>query len=151
MIFSKPSEYAIRALVYLAVNSSPNQRFGTKKIAEDLGFPEHYLGKVLQQLARNNIISSAKGPNGGFCVDKDAMEISLLKIIESIDGLVFFSTCGLGLHECNDEKPCPIHKDYQIFRGGFYKMLSEKTVKDMKEDIDKGIAFMDINNPTKQL
>ncbi len=144
MVFSKFSEYAIRALVYLAVNSSPARRFGTKKIAEDLGFPEHYLGKVLQQLARNNIISSAKGPNGGFCVDDGAMEITLLKIIESIDGLSFFSTCGLGLHECNDDKPCPIHKDYQIFRGDFYKMLSEKTIKDMKEDIDQGIAFMEL-------
>jgi Rrf2 family protein len=146
MIFSRSSEYAIRALVYLAVNSSPKQYFGAKKIAEDLGFPEHYLGKVLQQLAKKNIISSVKGPNGGFCVDSDAMEITLLKIIESIDGLAFFNTCGLGLHECNDEKPCPIHKDYQIFRGDFYKMLSEKTIKDMKEDIDNGIAFMDIGN-----
>ena len=144
MIFSRSSEYAIRAMVYLAVNSSPSLRFGTKKIAEDLDFPEHYLGKVLQQLARNHLISSAKGPNGGFCVDADAMEISLLKIIDSIDGLSFFTTCGLGLHECNDEKPCPIHKDYQIFRGEFYKMLSDKTIKDMKEDIDLGIAFMDI-------
>ena len=143
-MFSKSTEYAIRALVYLAVNSSPKQRYGVKKIAEDLDFPEHYLGKVLQQLARNNIISSVKGPNGGFCVDNDAMEISLLKIIESIDGLAFFSTCGLGLHECNDEKPCPIHKDYQIFRGEFYKMLSEKTIKNIKEDIDLGIAFMDL-------
>jgi Rrf2 family protein len=146
MIFSRSSEYAIRALVYLAVNSSPKQYFGAKKIAEDLGFPEHYLGKVLQQLAKKNIISSVKGPNGGFCVDSDAMEITLLKIIESIAGLAFFNTCGLGLHECNDEKPCPIHKDYQIFRGDFYKMLSEKTIKDMKEDIDNGIAFMDIGN-----
>jgi len=143
-MFSKSTEYAIRAMVYLAVNSSPKQRYGTKKIAEDLDFPEHFLGKVLQQLARKNIISSAKGPNGGFCIDNNAIEISLLKIIESIDGLAFFSTCGLGLHECNDEKPCPIHKDYQIFRGDFYKMLSEKTIKNIKEDIDQGIAFMDL-------
>jgi len=143
-MFSKSTEYAIRAMVYLAVNSSPKQRYGTKKIAEDLGFPEHFLGKVLQQLARKNIISSAKGPNGGFCIDNNAIEISLLKIIESIDGLAFFSTCGLGLHECNDEKPCPIHKDYQIFRGDFYKMLSEKTIKNIKDDIDLGIAFMEL-------
>ncbi len=144
MVFSRSTEYAIRSLVYLAVNASENRYFGTKKIAEDLGFPEHYLGKVLQELARKNIITSLKGPNGGFCVDETAMEISLLKVIESIDGLNFFNTCGLGLHECDDEKPCPIHKDYQIFRGDFYKMLSEKTIKEMKADIDQGIAFMDL-------
>lgn len=144
MLFSKSTEYAIRALVYLAVNSSPNERFGVKKMADDLGFPEHYLGKVLQQLARYQLIHSVKGPNGGFWVDEKAMDITLLKIIESIDGLAFFNTCGLGLHECDEEKPCPIHKDYQIFRGDFYKILSEKTILQMKEEIDQGIAFMDI-------
>ena len=149
MIFSKPSEYAIRAVVYLAVNSSSNQRFGTKKIAEDLDFPEPYLGKVLQQLARNNIISSVKGPNGGFCLEEKAMDISLLKIIESIEGLAFFSSCGLGLHDCNDEKPCPIHNDYQAFRDNFHKMLSEKTIKDMKENVDQGGAFLNIDMGVK--
>ncbi|HDO28205.1 MAG TPA: Rrf2 family transcriptional regulator [Bacteroidetes bacterium] len=144
MIFSRSTEYAIRAMVYLAVNSSPNRHFGVKKIAEEMGFPEHYLGKVLQLLARKNIISSVKGPNGGFCVDNEVMNISLLKIIDTMDGLEFFHTCGLGLHECNDEKPCPIHKDYQIFRGDLYKMLSEKTIRDMKADIENGIAFMDL-------
>ncbi len=149
MIFSKPSEYAIRALVYLAVNSSSGQCFGTKKIAEDLDFPEPYLGKVLQQLARNNIISSVKGPNGGFCLEEKAMDISLLKIIESIDGLAFFSDCGLGLHDCNDEKPCPIHNEYQVFRDNFHKVLSEKTIKDMKENVDSGVAFLNIDVGTK--
>lgn len=143
MLFSKSTEYAIRALVYLAVNSSQDQRFGTRQMAEDMRFPEPYLGKVLQQLAKNKLIYSIKGPNGGFWVDDDAMDISLLRVIESIDGLAFFSTCGLGLHECDEEKPCPIHKDYQIFRGDFYKMLSEKTIRQMKEEIDIGIAFMD--------
>lgn len=145
MIFSKPSEYAIRALVYLAVNSSSSKRFGTKKIAEDLEFPEHYLGKVLQQLARNNFITSVKGPNGGFCLEEEAMDISLLEIIESIEGLAFFSACGLGLKECSDEKPCPIHNDYQIFRDNFHTMLSNKTIKEMKENIDDGSTFLNID------
>lgn len=144
MLFSKSTEYAIRSLVYLAVHSYPDQRFGTRQMAEDMSFPEPYLAKILQQLAKNNLIYSVKGPNGGFWVDQIAMDITLLEVIASIDGLAFFDSCGLGLHECDEEKPCPIHKDYQIFRGDFYKMLSEKTIRQMKEEIDLGIAFMDI-------
>lgn len=144
MIFSKSVEYAIRAMVYLAANSSSEKQIGVKKIAKDLQFPEPYLAKILQELARKRVIFSTKGPKGGFYTDEKAMEISLLKIIETIDGLSFFSTCGLGLHECNDEKPCPIHKDYQIFRGDFYKLLSSKTIRDIRSDIDAGIAFMEI-------
>jgi Rrf2 family protein len=145
MIFSKPSEYAIRVLVYLAVKSSDNKRYGTKQIAKDLGFPEPYLGKVLQQLARKEIISSFKGPKGGFYLKEDALDITLLEIVKSIEGLAFFSACGLGLHDCNDEKPCPIHNDYQLFRDNFYKILSEKTIREMKVNVDKGGAFLNID------
>ncbi len=142
MIFSRSTEYALRAIVYLAVHSSPGKRFGVRKIAESLGFPESYLGKILQDLSRQHVISSVKGPNGGFFIDQDAMDISLLQIVETIDGLDFFKTCGLGLHECSDDKPCPIHDDYKLYLDGLYKMLSNKTIRDLKEDIKNGNVFI---------
>ena len=142
-MFSKSTEYAVRAVVYLAKNSSDENRFGIKTIANDLGFPEHYLAKVLQHMVKQGIIYSVKGPNGGFYATSQTLDLTLLHIVDANEGLEFFKKCGLGLVECNDEKPCPIHKDYQIFRGDFYKMLSEKTIKSMNEDIDQGIAFME--------
>ena len=143
-MFTRSTEYAIRAVVYLAQNTSDENRVGIKIIASDLGFPEHYLAKVLQHLVKSKIILSAKGPNGGFYATSQTPDVTLLNIVDANEGLGFFDKCGLGLHECNDEKPCPIHKDYQIFRGDFYKMLSEKTIKDIKEDISQGIAFMSL-------
>ena len=131
MIFSRSTEYALRAIIYLAAHASPDKRFGVRQIAESLGFPESYLGKILQDLARRHIISSVKGPKGGFFNDQDAMDISLLQIIETIDGPDFFKTCGLGLHECSDDKPCPIHDDYKPYRDGLYKVLSNKTIRDL--------------------
>jgi len=53
-----------------------------------------------------------------------------------------FHNCGMGLHQCNDEKPCPIHKDYGPLRDGFYKILSEKTILDFKLDIEAGNSFV---------
>jgi len=147
MIFSKSTEYAIRAMVYLSFNSSSEKRLGSKQIASDLGFPEHYMGKILQDLAKKQIINSSKGPHGGFYLSEGGMSLSLLSLINAIDGLQFFNMCGLGLHECNEDKPCPIHKEYQIIKGNLYKLLSEKTIKDMKYDLEKEIAFMDFQMP----
>ena len=143
MFFSKPTEYAIRAMVYLSIHASEESKMGLKQMAHDLGFPEHYLGKVLQDLSKKHLIRSAKGPHGGFYMEDKDLDISLLAIIDALEGLQFFNTCGLGLHECNEERPCPIHKDYQIVRGNFFKILSEKTIRQMREDIENEVAFMD--------
>jgi len=148
--FSKPTEYAIRAMVYLSIHSSEEKKLGIRQIASELGFPEHYLGKVLQDLAKKQVIKSAKGPHGGFYIDEKDMDISLLSLIDAIEGLQFFNTCGLGLHECNEEKPCPIHKDYQIVKGNFYKILSEKTIRGMRDDIKNEIAFMDFSSNSEK-
>ncbi len=151
MFFSKPTEYAIRAMVYLSIHVSEEKKLGIKQIATNLDFPEHYLGKVLQDLAKKQIVKSAKGPHGGFYVDEKGRDISLLDLIDAIEGLQFFSTCGLGLHECNEERPCPIHKDYQIVKGNFYKILSEKTIRNMGDDIENEIAYMDFaSHPEKR-
>jgi len=150
MIFSKSLEYAIRAMVYLAFHSNQKKKIGIKQLAGDLDFPEHFLGKIMQDLAKKQIIHSAKGPNGGFYLSDEAMNISLLSLVEAIDGLAFFNTCGLGLHECNDQKPCPIHNQYQIIKGNLYKLLAEKTIQDMKEDLENGIAFMQFQTKMEQ-
>lgn len=143
MLFSRSTAYGIRTLVYLAVRSSDENRLGIKQIASDLGFPEPFLAKVLQNLARKQIVVSSKGPHGGFYLDEAAKQISLLQLIDRIEGLDFFDQCGLGLSECNDDKPCPIHKNYQIYKGDLYKLLSDKSINDMKDDVKQGIAFMD--------
>lgn len=142
MFFSRPTEYAIRAVVYLSIYATDGKRLGIKQIASNLGFPEPYLGKVLQGLAKKHIIKSAKGPNGGFYMEDKTLDMSLLTLIDDMEGLEFLDSCGLGLHECNEEKPCPIHRDYQIIKGNYYKILNEKTIGDMRDDINNELAFM---------
>ncbi len=142
MIFSKSTEYATRVLVYLVINSGEKKKIGVQKLASVLEFPEHYLGKILQTLAKNGLVASAKGPNGGFFATQKTGSLTLLSVVDLFDGLRFFDTCGLGLHECNEDRPCPIHKEYQIVKGNLYKLLSDKTIDMMKEDIESGIAFM---------
>ncbi len=150
MFFSKSTEYAIRAMVYLSVHASEENKLGLRQIASDLGFPEHYLGKILQDLSKRNLIQSAKGPHGGFYMEEKDMDISLLSLIDALEGLQFFNTCGLGLHECDEERPCPIHKEYQIVKGNYYKLLAQKSIRKMRDDLEKEIAFMDFDHHARK-
>ena len=145
-MFSRSTEYALRAVVFLAKHTSEEVRLGRKAIAEQLGFPEPYLAKILQHLVKHKVIQSVKGPNGGFFAPQETMNISLLDIIDANEGLSFFKRCGLGLVECDENNPCPIHKEYGVFREGLYKMLSDKKIKDVIDDLDSGIAFIDFGN-----
>ncbi len=142
MLLTKSSKYGLRAVLYLAAKCEPGKRFGTKIIAKELQLPEAFLGKIMQTLVRNKVIASVKGPNGGFYIEPKALLYPVIKIIEAIDGTDLFHSCGMGLQECNDEKPCPIHHEYGPLRDGFLKILSEKTIGDFKKDIKDGKSFV---------
>ncbi len=142
MILSRSATYGLRAVLFLSLYSEKEERFGVKTIAKELDFPESYLGKVLQNLVRKGIISSMKGPRGGFFLETENINRPVIQIVEAIDGLERFSSCGLGLHECSDENPCPIHKEYGALRDGLFNLLSQKTIADFKKDIEEGRAII---------
>ncbi|MBI4905400.1 MAG: Rrf2 family transcriptional regulator [Acidobacteria bacterium] len=86
MIFSKSSEYAIRAFLYLA-DREPGKLVMAKQIADEAGLPAHFLAKLLQQLARKGLVKSNKGPSGGFTLGMPAKEITLFRIVEAVEGV----------------------------------------------------------------
>ena len=95
-MLSNTCKYAIRSVIYLALHAQDGKKIGIKKISEDLEIPTPFLGKILQSLARQKLLSSTKGPHGGFGLGKDPMEISLMNIVEIVDGLDMFENCLIG-------------------------------------------------------
>ncbi len=85
MIYSKSSEYAIRATIHLAQLPDGDHAMA-KEIAQQEEIPAPFLAKILQELARKGILRSVKGPAGGFTLKKKASEIRLLDIVGAIDG-----------------------------------------------------------------
>ena len=81
-----------------------------KDIAEPINVPQAYIAKLLQLLVKEKLISSARGPKGGFYLTEENLNETALQIIYSIDGENRFSSCMLSLEECNENKPCPLHK-----------------------------------------
>lgn len=134
-MFSKACKYGIRAVFYLAVNSSEDAKLGAKEVAEALDVPKPYLAKILQQLSRHNLISSSKGIGGGFYLSQADREISLLDIIECIDGEEMFSACILGLPVCSSENPCPLHTQALIYRKGINDLVANNSIDDFATQI----------------
>lgn len=112
-MLSNTGKYALRALIYLALNGQGNNKIGIKEIAKELEIPMPFLGKIMQTLAKHKILASTKGPHGGFSLNKSPFEIYLMDIIEIIDGADSFNMCILGLGNCTSESHhCSIHQDY---------------------------------------
>ena len=144
-MFSKSTEYSIRAIIFLALHGSPEKLIGTTDIASELDFPEAFLAKVLQNLVRKNLIDSIKGPGGGFFLKETTSNYSILDIVEILEGLDSLHKCGLGLHGCNDGNPCPIHDDYQHVRHNIREALSTKTINEIKQNIASGEYSMQVD------
>ena len=136
-MFSKSCQYALRAVLFLAVNRNAGHNYNVKEIAEELELPMHFLGKLLQQLSRDQIISSIKGPSGGFFMTEDNLKIPVMKIVNTIDGPDSLSTCLLGLRSCSVENPCPLHGKAASYRDGLRNMLSESSILQVAERIEK--------------
>ena len=135
MIYSRSSEYAIRAFVHLA--QVPDGRYAmVKNIAEAEDIPAHFLAKILQQLARKGLLRSSKGPTGGFALRVDAEDIRLLDIVEALDGLAPYQQCASGLAECNDDMPCSMHDSWVALRSRIMDYLGRNTIANLVKALE---------------
>ena len=141
-MLTKTSEYALRSIVYVAMQAAEGKKIGIKEIAKELELPLHFIGKILQDLVRKGIIASVKGPNGGFYLSRSAREITIMDVVRVIDGVEAFKKCGLGLKHCSDSHPCPLHNDFKNYRDGLASLFSTKTIQDLVQDIHNGQAFI---------
>ncbi len=130
-MLSKASKYAIRAVLLIAITSSKKSKIGSKKIAEKLKIPAPFLAKTLQELTKENIIASVKGPNGGFYLTKNNQNKTLFDIIVCVDDSEKFERCFLGQLECSEENPCVVHHLYAPFKSKLIKKLKTKTIIEM--------------------
>ena len=141
-MFSKTCEYAIRAMIFIAQKSKDGNRVGIKEIAKGIASPEHFIAKILQDLSRRGLVQSAKGPNGGFYLDKLSLNYSLADIVKAVDGDKVFSGCGLGLSYCSETRPCPIHHEFKKIRTDMYQMLEAAKLNDLHEQLEKKVSYL---------
>ena len=140
-MLSSTSKYGIRAVAYIASKPRNNGMVGIKQISRDLDLPAPFLAKILQLLAKQKILSSSKGPHGGFSLLRDPKNITLLDIITTIDGNDIFDNCIIHNMPCRlvDENkiPCPIHDDYFKVRNNLVRFFTKKTIYSLVKSANK--------------
>ena len=141
-MISNSTKYALKAVLYLAVNSSENKKILAKDLSARTNVPPAYLSKLLQELSRHAIVSSTTGPGGGFYLTDENRAVRLMRIINIIDGDHRLTSCMLSLSKCDANHPCPLHDLVGETKSNFIKNLEKTSVQELVSDISKGKSFL---------
>jgi Rrf2 family protein len=129
-MISQTAEYALRAIVYLAGQQTPQT---TGEIAATTRVPAGYLSKVLQALARGGLVNSQRGLHGGFTLTADPKKLSVWEVIDAVDPLQRIKTCPLGL-KAHGVNLCPMHKRLDDALAAMEKAFKASTVAELLAD-----------------
>src|SRR6516225_12410966 len=127
-MFSKACEYALRATIYIAQKGSEEKKIGIDEIAKAIDSPQHFTAKILQFLSRGNVISSVKGPNGGFFITAKQKQLPVRAVLRALNEDAILEKCVLGLNNCSETKPCPMHEKYKVIKQQLIQLFESKTI-----------------------
>jgi Rrf2 family protein len=139
--------HALRALTELAELPDSN-RLGSASLAERIDAPPNYLGKLLQNLAREGLVESRKGSSGGFRLARDPGTIRLIDVLEPIEQVSRWDGCFLGRPVCSEDDPCAIHERWAALRDSYLGLMTTTTIADLARSgmTPSGIP---VGNPTQ--
>jgi len=127
---TKKTDYALIALCCLAQEAS-GQPVNTKLIAERYHIPSELLAKILQQLAREGVVTSTSGPTGGYQLARGAREISVSDVIRAVDGQPAIVQCFKGGTPCDQFATCTIRNPMEMVQERMARVLDEMTIRDL--------------------
>ena len=131
MIFSKSFGYALRGILFVAMEGRNGKAIQLDEIANTLHVPRHFMGKVLKRVVKAGVLHSLKGHKGGFSLNEQTLNTRLILIAELTGELKQFETCILHFPSCNGESPCPLHHKVEPLRIKWRKLLATTQVKDL--------------------
>ena len=142
-MFSKSCEYGLRAVIYIAQQTNQNVKVSLATVSEEINSPQAFTGKILQQLTKNKIVKSIKGPYGGFIVEPKKMQTKISEVVYLFDGDNIYNGCGLGLKQCDANSPCPLHYKFVEIRNNLKVMLESTTLQVLVNEInDSGVIWL---------
>lgn len=133
MILSQTAIYALKAALFLA-DHEPDSPIRVDDIAEELDVPRNYLSKILHSLARGGVLTSSRGPGGGFQLARPAADVMLSEVVERFGDQPEESGCLLGRDECSDLDPCAAHDRWKAVSAAVSSFFRETSVADLSRD-----------------
>ena len=135
MIYSKSSEYAIQAMIYLAIHQE-REKTMVSEIAEDYNIPRHFLAKLVQSLAKHHLVHSTRGRGGGIRLNKPARDIQISDIVAAVDGPPpEVDMCVIGLDVCSDDVPCPLHEQWKMIKDKITDLMNQDNLENLAAEI----------------
>ena len=132
-IIKRHTDYALRALVYLAL--LPNQVVTAGEIAESQDVPVEFLQKILQRFVKSGMVKSHRGAQGGFSLAKEPAEITVLNIVEVMQGPVVMNRCLLGKDGCPRAPKCPLKKSWIDMQERLAAYMASITLKNLVDEL----------------
>jgi Rrf2 family protein len=123
MEITREADYAIRCILYLS--NKQGEISMVEDIASEMQIPKSFLAKIVQKLARASLVKSFRGVKGGFQLARPPVEISLLDVVEAIEGEVVMNVCALDHMLCSRSASCPVHPVWTEIRKDFRKILKK--------------------------
>jgi Rrf2 family protein len=124
MQITRQADYAIRAVLYLTQIGS-SQRAATSTVAQKQHIPPSFLAKIISQLSIAGLLQTSRGARGGVKLARDPHEISLLDVVEAIDGPILLNECVGDPGDCEDKDNCPMHPIWNDAQEALVKRLRE--------------------------
>jgi Rrf2 family iron-sulfur cluster assembly transcriptional regulator len=144
MLFTKPTEYAIRGISELACRS-PDRLMMLDALIVGTDLPRDFVAKLFQRLVKAGLLHSSKGRGGGFMLGRAAHEITLMQIVEAIEGPQPLDGCVIGLSQCNDLMPCSQHDTYKPIRQRLKDYLNTTTLADLSASLRSKQAWQELH------
>jgi Rrf2 family transcriptional regulator, iron-sulfur cluster assembly transcription factor len=129
-VLSSTSDYALRAVLFLA-RGKGGRALRADEIADATAAPRNYLAKTLNALAKAGIVTSARGPQGGFSLACDPASLTLARVIDCFDEPRPHRRCLLGTGPCDPAHPCAAHSRWTAITDARRTPLANTTIADL--------------------
>ncbi len=130
MRLSRPVDYALRAMQYLAGLPEPQEATRTT-LSRQLNAPEAFLAKVMRKLAVADLVHARPGVGGGFCLTRPPDRISMLQVVEAVEGTAGLNSCFLNSEPCGCGTPCGAHLAFAPARAAMLDALRTTSIADL--------------------
>ncbi len=126
MLVTREADYAVRTVLYLARNGT--RTASVAEVARAMHIPKSFLAQIVQRLVRRHILVSLRGMKGGFMLAVKPSQISLLDILESIQGPTGINVCAIDSRRCRLSATCSVHPVWVQIRKEIERRLKKQTI-----------------------
>ena len=137
-MFSKTTEYALRATIYIAQHGSEDNKLGINEISKGIDSPKPFTAKILQLLTKDKVLHSSRGPNGGFYITAKSKKLPVSSVLKAVNDDSVLTKCVIGLRQCTQKNPCPMHAEFKEIRNQLNNLFEKKTIESL---VNKGDKF----------